>query len=271
MAQCTRHPYMESLSTLLVTTCVCSSEEKGVCGKVPDYAHEKLGFLTWHRLFLLWFEREIKIELDKPNFTLYYWDWRAGAAIDKLLTQDHFGGIGPNGSIEGNFGDWKPVCWEVKATKNNCNPDASNNVRTTLLRCPKIEQCSSSNSLWPSDEDVNVAVGKDTFDSGPYNALVASGLRNHVEGFKPVSKCPEEKKKPFCDEHCGERLLHNIVSHCTLEYTGAAQGGNYWGGGAKLACEPHPSPSLSSKHPKFSPAHLIHLPPLPPHVLPPLI
>lgn len=67
---------------------------------------------------------------------------------------------------------------------------------------------------------MNVAVGKDTFDSDPYNAKVASGLRNYLEGFNPASDCfmknvPDE---PFCDEECGERLLHNSVSHYTLAY-----------------------------------------------------
>lgn len=97
-----RHPYIERvyrLSDNWQQSCVHFSEKEGVCGKAPDYAHEKLGFLTWHRLFLLWFEREIKIELDKPDFRLYYWDWRGGKDIDKLLTRDRFGGIGPNNEV----------------------------------------------------------------------------------------------------------------------------------------------------------------------------
>ena len=115
------------------------------------------------------------------------------------------------------------MCWEKTSTVENCDPNADDNTSyKTLRRCPTEDKdyCFSSNSisLWPSKEDVNMAVGKDTFDSSPYNTNAASGLRNYLEGFKPVTDCPVEKPElPLCDkEKCGERLLHNIVSHYTL-------------------------------------------------------
>lgn len=202
----------------LIATCFCFSEKEDIFGKADDYAHEKVGFLTWHRLFLLWFEREIQIELNKPNFRLYYWDWRGRADIENLLKEDRFG-RSTNGYVTGNFeDDWKTVCWEIVPTVENCDPDATYNVHDTLRRCPTEDNCFSSNSisLWPSKEDVNVAVGKGTFDSSPYNTKAASGLRNYLEGFKPVSNCPMEKpdESPLCNkEKGGERLLHNVVSH----------------------------------------------------------
>ena len=216
------HPRLHRESSL-IATCFCFSEMNGTCGVVHDYAHEEVGFLTWHRLFLLWFEREIQIELNKPNFRLYYWDWRGRADIENLLKEDRFG-RSTNGDVTGNFEDWETVCWEKNSTVENCDPNADdNNTYKTLRRCPTEDYCFSSNSiaLWPSKEDVNVAVGKDTFDSSPYNTNTASGLRNYLEGFKPVTDCPVEKpESPLCNEtECGERLLHNIVSHYTPPIT----------------------------------------------------
>ena len=89
---------------------------------------------------------------------------------------------------------------------------------TKLIRCPHMEYCNSSHSQWPTEEDVNTAVKKTTFDSNPYDAHAKRGLRNYLEGFNPVDECPEGVEKPFCETKCGKRLLHNSVSQCYVSF-----------------------------------------------------
>lgn len=41
-----------------------------------DFAHEAAAFLPWHRVFLLFWEHEIRKLTSDFNFTIPYWDWR---------------------------------------------------------------------------------------------------------------------------------------------------------------------------------------------------
>ena len=41
-----------------------------------EFAYEAPGFPTWHRLFMLWLEREFQIVTGNHTLRLPYWDWR---------------------------------------------------------------------------------------------------------------------------------------------------------------------------------------------------
>ncbi|TRY81364.1 hypothetical protein DNTS_029011 [Danionella cerebrum] len=41
-----------------------------------DFAHESAAFLPWHRVYLLFWEHEIRKLTGDTNFTIPYWDWR---------------------------------------------------------------------------------------------------------------------------------------------------------------------------------------------------
>lgn len=63
-----------------------------------DFAHEAPGFLPWHRVFLLMWEREIQKITGDENFTIPYWDWR-DAEDCVVCTDEYMGGrhpINPN-------------------------------------------------------------------------------------------------------------------------------------------------------------------------------
>ena len=80
-----------------------------------DYAHEATGFPTWHRLFLLWFEREMQIFLQDENFTLHYWDWRDSNQRRSLFQSNRLGEhnmvtSAVTGQLFDNDG-WQTVCW----------------------------------------------------------------------------------------------------------------------------------------------------------------
>lgn len=59
-----------------------------------DFAHEAPGFLPWHRVFLLMWEREIQKITGDENFTIPYWDWR-DAEDCVVCTDEYMGGRHP--------------------------------------------------------------------------------------------------------------------------------------------------------------------------------
>lgn len=59
-----------------------------------DEAHHQPAFLTWHRAFLLFVEREL--QQTDPSVALHYWNW--DAAAPNIFTQDFMGAPGVGGA-----------------------------------------------------------------------------------------------------------------------------------------------------------------------------
>ena len=200
-----------------------------------DFAHEGTGFLTWHRLFLLWFEREMQVMLDDPDFRLYYWDWREPAQREEIFTMDKLGKNSADGTVTGSlFVNWMPKCWRSMPSNAICDPDEVN-VRA-IRRCPNSASttnsvCRSKNPLWPSYDDVTAALDIKTYDVSPFDKFVTgvvtgdksgTSFRNYVEGFIPTVKPTSAEVcdcSDFCTKkikngvhYCVERTLHNSVS-----------------------------------------------------------
>ena len=197
-----------------------------ICGLKSDFAHEGTGFPTWHRLFLLWLEREIQIAIDDHLFRLPYWDWRDPSQQEILFERDRLG-ANVNGSVEGDlFGEnWKTVCWvetssEVKAPIPICNPTIPDGQN--LRRCPSDDHCDKNHPNWPSYEDVNKAVSINSYDTSPYNRFVTDtdeSFRNYMEGFITALGSECDKDDTLCSVHLYQgqnhtvtRKLHNTVS-----------------------------------------------------------
>ena len=191
-----------------------------------DFAHEGTGFPTWHRLFLLWIEREIQIAIDDHLFRLPYWDWRDPSQREILFERDRLG-ANVNGSVEGDlFGEnWKTVCWvdtssEVNAPIPICNPTIPDGQN--LRRCPSDDHCDKDHPNWPSYEDVDKAVSIDSYDTSPYNRFVTDtdeSFRNYMEGFITALGSECDKDDTLCSVHLYQgqnytvtRKLHNTVS-----------------------------------------------------------
>ena len=76
-----------------------------------DYAHESVGFLTWHRIYLLWFEREMQILLGDNQFTVRYWDWTIPGNRNALFVSNKLGVSDDNGKVTGDLlSSWYLVC-----------------------------------------------------------------------------------------------------------------------------------------------------------------
>ena len=191
---------------------------------IVDFAHEGTGFPTWHRLFLLWLEREIQIEIGDRNFRLPYWDWSHESNRELPFTKDRLG-ENVNSVVEGTlFKDqsWKTRCWVDPSTQTYpvpiCDPEADSNQE--LRRCPNAHLCGMYNTNWPSVEDVQRAVLMGTYDNSPYDRFVKNGavsFRNYLEGFVTTSgsDCGSDT---LCTVHDDteekvtvSRKLHNAV------------------------------------------------------------
>ena len=181
-----------------------------------DYAHQSVGFLTWHRLYLLWFEREMRL-LDN-TFTLRYWDWTKKDDRDILFQSNTLGGIGEDGMVESEtFGqqNWMPVCWNgpdgKPAIRNVCDPTI--NSSDYILRCINKDRCHKDGAMWPTANHVMTALNIIHYrNSGTTpNKYDVDSFSNYLEGFdKNTTSC--NKDTEYCGEENIPRRLHNIVS-----------------------------------------------------------
>ena len=196
----------------------------------PDYAHEATGFPTWHRLFLLWFEREMQHFLNDDNFTVHYWDWRDPDQRTSLFESNRLGAHHPqNSTVTGDLvNGWRTICWyngsggvsRPSANQNICDP---RNDTGPIQRCPDKERCAANYTGWPTYQDVQDAVNMTQYDMPDYNAF-STGFRNYMEGFLVVGQCDNEtdRGRDLCNNKIidgtkekVQRLLHNTVS-CEL-------------------------------------------------------
>jgi tyrosinase len=188
-----------------------------------DYAHEGTGFPTWHRLFLLWLEREIQIEINDHTFRLPYWEWSDPSQREILFTRDRLG-ENVEGVVQGDlFTNWDTYCWEemMSSPVPICDPTVSSGE--TLRRCPNPTLCKMDNPNWPTTADVKDAISIDTYDAYPYNRSVKgvdTSFRNYMEGFiVDPDTCVEDT---LCSPQQGRaheditRKLHNTVRRISV-------------------------------------------------------
>ena len=187
-----------------------------------DMAHQGPGFPTWHRLLILWFERELQVMLGDHLFRFHYWNWldptqrdvpftphRLGATVDTIVTGD---------LVDGN---WSLICWFDKrnftAPYDICDPRKLSVSR--LIRCPNATLCEKDNPVWPSYADYHFALSIKNYDVSPYNALVkctGESYRSYMEGFlnERGADCGDDPMcSPVGEDEKGSLKLHNVVSH----------------------------------------------------------
>ena len=166
-----------------------------------DFAHEATGFLTWHRLLLLWFEREVQVVLNQTDFTLSYWDWTNEEEREEYFI------TGRLNVSENPLNTWPTYCWYETQDGTICDPSIP--TANKLRRCPLEEACRADNSFWPSKDDLEEALNETSYDMTPYDKMANSSFRNFLEGFVPFTECTPEKK--LCMGSIN-RKLHNSVS-----------------------------------------------------------
>ena len=187
-----------------------------------DYAHESTGFLTWHRLFLLWFEREMQILLNDPSFTVRYWNWTDTDDRTNIFSFNKLGNNSNDGTVDSTYyggNNWESVCWfPFNSTKKNetCNPNDPDGIRP-IIRCPSPAQCADDYPKWSSQETINRALSLSSYSDEPYyNKYSENTFSNFLEGFEPNPSGDLENLeiKGGEDGDGIARHLHNLVSEC---------------------------------------------------------
>lgn len=193
-----------------------------------DYAHESVGFLTWHRLLLLTIEREMQVLLNDSSFSIPYWDWTDFEGQTDwntlLFSDDKLGSHDENGTISGSYysGDnWQTTCWPPPSTEF-CDP--SMHGIQPIIRCSNNTACTAVAELFPSRRDViraltqyQVWADPDNEDYDPFNKYAKNSFCNFLEGFELQ---PRENADPYLSSSITvngtlksmNRALHNVVS-----------------------------------------------------------
>ncbi|XP_078679594.1 tyrosinase-like [Branchiostoma floridae x Branchiostoma belcheri] len=159
-----------------------------------DYAHEAVGFLTWHRKFLLEIERALQEVNNDPDWTLPYWDWSAAEKNQcDICTNDYVGANDEDGNLdpESIFASWWTICEHLpdfyNAThKIHTRPCNVSNANWQLTRNPGTQDTDyfgESMAFLPSAEEVDFAMRFPVFDTPPYIKYSNCSFRNVLEGF----------------------------------------------------------------------------------------
>ena len=93
-----------------------------------DFAHQGQGFPTWHRLYLLAWERALQEMSGDEDYAIPFWDWTESEKC-KICSEELLGNTSSNGDVVGKyFEDWLTICYplETNGTNNSnlCDPNA---------------------------------------------------------------------------------------------------------------------------------------------------
>ncbi|XP_063181286.1 tyrosinase [Chroicocephalus ridibundus] len=149
-----------------------------------DFAHEAPGFLPWHRVFLLMWEREIQKITGDENFTIPYWDWR-DAKDCVVCTDEYMGGRHPTNpnllSPASFFSSWQVICTrseEYNSQQALCNATSEG----PILRNPGNNDKSRTPRL-PTSAEVEFCLSLTQYESGSMDKMANYSFRNTLEGF----------------------------------------------------------------------------------------
>ena len=185
------------------------------CERSPfhlDFSHEGSGNPTWHRLFILFWEREFQKLAKEDTFTFPYWDWVGVGKNCEVCTNDLLGAINysdPSGRLDRGspFSNWYGLCASKDPLKNNsngkgcrfCDPEEKTGfiVRRGGTN-PKAAE-------FPDFEDVKKIMAMPDWDSVPFDENAGNkSFRNCFEG-----NCP---RKGF------DYSIHNLVGTSLFKY-----------------------------------------------------
>uniref|UniRef100_A0A1B8XYP0 Tyrosinase copper-binding domain-containing protein n=1 Tax=Xenopus tropicalis TaxID=8364 RepID=A0A1B8XYP0_XENTR len=145
-----------------------------------NYAHRGPAFPGWHRLGLMFFEREVQHMTGDEDFALPYYDWR-GEQNCSICTNDYMGDNDVQGYLDpySHFYNWRSICSGYNYPDAYC-PGATDGYQERLHRKPGADPL--ANTL-PSFQDVENTLKWRDFDTPPYDSTATRSFRNILEGF----------------------------------------------------------------------------------------
>ena len=156
-----------------------------------DFAHDGQGFPSWHRLYLLTWERNLQEIGNDEEFALPFWDWTGNPTqCDPAICSEGLLGVTNQitGIVRGKYlDDWYVLCTN-KQTSDLTKPCYPNITRAGLKRDTDDEKEKKVKEqgytmTFPTKTDVNFALRFETFDLPPYNKESSCNFRNILEGY----------------------------------------------------------------------------------------
>ncbi|OCT73638.1 tyrosinase [Xenopus laevis] len=145
------------------------------------YAHQGPAFPGWHRLGLLFLEREIQRMTGDEDFALPYYDWR-GEKNCSICTNDFLGDNDVQGYLSpySHFYSWRSICSGFNYPDAYCPVAAEEYQMERLHRKPGADPLANT---FPSFQDVADTLKWRDFDTSPYDRTARMSFRNVLEGF----------------------------------------------------------------------------------------
>lgn len=169
-----------------VPNCINPTEVFSGQTRILDFGHNGPGFLTWHRLYLLYMEREMGQVAGDPDFALPYWRWAGEGTGCSVCTDDLAGSTNwsdPHFTLNSGspFSKWTATC-QILAESGDCDVYPCNlaQPRDPIIRHPG----GSASSSLPTRSDVIFTLSQVNFDEEPFTpASPITSFRNCLEGF----------------------------------------------------------------------------------------
>ncbi|KAM8967699.1 tyrosinase-like [Pelodytes ibericus] len=146
-----------------------------------NFAHQGPAFPGWHRLGLVFLERQIQLMTGDYEFSLPYYDWR-GEKNCSICTDDFLGTNDVQGILNpySHFSFWRAICSGFNYPDAYC-PTADLEFKMERLhRKPGTTPYAPN---LPTFADVENVLKLRDFDTPPFNETALRSFRNALEGF----------------------------------------------------------------------------------------
>ncbi|CAN9507244.1 unnamed protein product [Ophioblennius macclurei] len=172
---------------------------KSYHGTENNAAHRGPAFVFWHRVFLLFIEREIRDLTGNEDFYIPYWDWTRTDHCN-ICNNKYFGGVGKNGRIDeaSRFSKWKPICPYEESLSIICFNSGDDHLTRNPGQDPKFDTL-------PTAADVEDTMATPLFDTYPYDSRSKDSFRNKLEGFE----IPNDSRRLNSSMH---NLVHRYLN-----------------------------------------------------------
>lgn len=163
-------------------------------GKINiDFAHDGQGFPTWHRLYLLAWERALQEIANDEDFALPYWDWTENPTQcnSTICSEDLLGVTNQsNGEIKGKYLDkWWVICTNDLTNNSTtlCNPKVNaSGLKRNTEKDKENEMKKGRNMTFPTNDEVSFVLRFGSYDVPPYSKESSCNFRNILEGYSSV-------------------------------------------------------------------------------------
>ena len=178
-----------------------------------DFAHDGQGFPSWHRLYLLAWERTLQEIGGDEEFALPFWDWTENPTrCDPAICSEGLLGVTDQttGIVRGKYlNDWYVLCTgkQTQQLTKPCNPTITRNGLKRNTDDEKEKKKGEGYTMtFPTKTDVNFALRFETFDLQPYSKSSSCSFRNILEGYASA-----ETGRHHSDVHGMHNQVHIVV------------------------------------------------------------